>query len=965
MSGPDLTRWPEADDILDRALGMPVADRRAFVRQAASDADLVAALDAVLAEAAQLDGFLQPGAVWSGPLAHELAEAISDSKPAPQMLAPGARIEHYEVVGFLGRGGMGEVYRARDTKLGREVALKVLPEHFARDADRLARFRREARVLASLNHPGIGGIYGIAEAEIPAEDGGGCLEALVLELVEGPTLAERINGRALPIAEALAIGRRLIDALAAAHERGILHRDLKPANIKVLADGSVKILDFGLARALLPEPESGDAVMDITAGSPGRLLGTASYMSPEQARGERVDQRTDVWAFGCVLFEMLTGVRAFAGASVTEILARVIERDPAFASLPAATPPSIRRLLRRCLAKDPARRLGYVGDALLEFDEAADEPLREPAASSWLSALTLLLAGLLLGGAVVWLLGRSAPPPAAPVARLAVSLPDGDQPVTGYQPMPAISPDGRTIVYRARRNGVTQLFRRSIDALEPQPIPGTENATGPFFSPDARWLGFDSDGVLKRVSLEGGAPVPIAPAPGGTTATWLEDGEIVFATNTSRVLMRVPASGGTPVAITTLDQDRGDTLHLLPQALPGGQDVVFTIVVGAERHAAVLRLDTGAVHVLTAGTNARLVAGSYLVFARDGVLWAARFDAATRSLSGTPMPLSDRIASTDNTVLHAAVGSDTLVYLPPQPGGPARQLVWVDRQGEHTPIDLDPRPYVRVGLAPDGVRLALAVEDDENTDIWVADPEKRTMSRLTFDPTIDTMPTWSPDGQRIAFRSERSGPGIFQRDAQGAGQLERLTQTDGPIHSPYSWTPDGRTLLLALFRSFRSQAIGSVSPPDPKVHVLLDGDFAQLDPQVSRDGRWMAYQSDETGRFEVYVRPFPDVDAGRWEVSTAGGTSPRWSPDGRELFYFDGAGLAAVRVSADGPFAAGAPARLFDITPFGGRLGPDFEVAPDGQRFLFMLPAPTQAPRAVQLVLVQRWADELRTLSAR
>lgn len=948
----DLTRWPEADDLLDRALALPANERTAFVRREAADPGLAAALEAVLAEAERDDGFLDPVSGLSHSVAEALRNAAAGLAPA---LAPGARIEHYEVIGAIGRGGMGEVYRARDTRLARDVALKILPDRYARDPERRARFRREARVLASLNHAAIAAIYGVAES-----DG---IEALVLELVEGETLAERLTKGPLAIDEALTVARQLVDGIAAAHDRGILHRDLKPANVKLAAPASVKILDFGLAR-VLASADAVDSRTSLTTDSPHAVLGTAAYMSPEQARGRPVDERTDVWAFGCILFEMLTGSRAFGGTTVADVLAGVIEREPAFSLLPSATPPSIRRLLRRCLEKDPERRLAYIGDARLELDDAT-APHAEPAAPSpaaaWAARAAWLAIGVALATAV--LLWRRPDPPPLVVSRLVLPLPAGDQPVTGFQPAVALSPDGALIVYRARRAGITQLFKRPLNALEPSPIPGTENATSPFFSTDGRWLGFDSDGVLKRVALAGGTPVTICSAPGGVTAAWLPDDTIVFATNTSRTLQRVAASGGTPVPITALDPTRGDTLHLLPDVPPQGHALIFTVVTGAGRQVATLDLATGAVRTIVEGTHGRYVEAGFLVFAREGALWGSRFDTERMMLVGRPVPLEPRMANTDGTVFHfttAAAGS--LVYLPPQPSTNAQRVVWIDRQGRETAIGIAPKPYTRVSLAPDGVRLAFAIEEEGNTDIWVADPSRETMSRLTFEPTIETMPTFSPDGARVAFRSEREGPGVFQRNAQGSGSVERLTVTDGPIHSPYSWTPDGKTLLVAVFRSFRSQAIGSVTPPETSVRILLDGDFAQLDPHVSPDGRWMAYQSDETGRFEVYVRPYPSLDAGRWQVSTSGGTSPRWSPDGRELFFYDGEGLARVPIDARGEtLSLGRPARLFAVKPFGGRLGPDIEVAPDGQRFLFLLPEPRSAPAPAGFVVVQNWVEELRT----
>jgi Tol biopolymer transport system component/predicted Ser/Thr protein kinase len=957
----DFTRWPGADDILDAALALPADERAVYVRRATADADLIAALEAVLVEAHAEDGFLDPSGAWSGVLGRELREVMGDEPPA---LDSGSFVEHYEVIAPVGRGGMGEVYRARDTRLAREVALKVLPVRYARDHERRARFQREARVLASLNHPGIAAIYGVAES--------GDVEALVLELVEGPTLSEVIAAGPMPLTEVISTAGRLVDAISAAHARGILHRDLKPANIKVSDSGGVKILDFGLARVLEHDSTARRESAELTRQSAQVLIGTASYMSPEQARGQQLDERTDIWAFGCVLFEMLTATRAFNGSSVADVLAAVIEREPPFSLLPPDTPEPLRRLLRRCLDKNPDRRLGFIGDARLELDDALAAP--QPPAGTGLTAgdsdvlqgslsrFRIGGIGLLVAAVIAGLIGiawyfRPMSSTSAPFARLMIALPAGDRPVTAFQPMTALSPDGRTIVYRANRGDRSYLFRRDLEALDPVMIAGTDGASSPIFSPDGRSLAFDADGVLKRVALAGGTPVVICNAPGGVTGAWLSDDTIVFATNTGRVLQRVPASGGTPEAITELDQRRGDTLHLLPREIPGNRLLLFTLVTGATRHLATVDPETRSVNVLTEGSHATFVEPDALIFARQGSLWAVRFDRLTASLIGNAVPLDERVASTDNTVFHYAASRDSLVYLPPQSASGRQRLAWLDRQGRESPVNLEPRPYVRVGLSPDNQRLALTLDEDGNQDVWIAEPARNTISRLTYETTIETMPTWTPDGRHVAFRSEREGPGVFRRDAQGTGPIERLTTTDGPIHSPYSWTPDGTTLLLAVFRSFRHQAIASVTPPATTVRILLDGDFAQLDPHVSPDGRWLAYQSDETGRFEVYVRPYPDVNAGRWLISAAGGTSPRWGPDGRELFYYDGEAIVRVTVSANAAFVSGQASRLFDVRPFGGRLGPDFEVSNDGQRFLFLIPTDTETTRSSSLVFVQSWAQ--------
>ncbi len=925
----DWRQWPDADAILDEVLALPASERQArLAERAGEDADLLAALSRVLDEAERADDFLAPPS--------SLTPLLTDGS-----LSVGDQLEHYEILGPLGRGGMGEVYRARDLRLGREVALKVLPVPYAAQADRTARFRREAQVLASLSHPNIAAIFGVAEDE--------GLEALVLELVEGRTLADRLSDGPIPVSEAMAIARQLVDALDSAHARGVLHRDLKPANIKMTPDGSVKVLDFGLAKVLAPL-----AVDDgITAQHPEVRLGTAPYMSPEQVRGRAVDVRADIWAFGCVLYEMLTGTRAFGGQSSADVMARILERTPSYAEWPPDAPASLRRLVRRCLEKAPERRLGYIGDARLdlEVDETEHpEQVFRSRTGYWLAAGIAI--GLLVGAAGIWGLygvGRTAPTE----SRLSLMFPDGDQPVTGYQPSVALSPDGRTVVYRASHDGTTRLFKRPLASLTAEPVAGTEGATGPFFSPDGRWLAFDAGGVIKRVPIEGGPAVEIAEAPGGATAAWLDDDTIVFATNTSRVLQQVPVAGGAVTPLTKLDADRGETLHLLPEAVPGQRAVLFTITRGAERELAWVSLDGGEVHRLGEGSHARILSGSTLVFARAGALWRGQWGPGVPSLQPDVAPLLEGIDHTDQIVFHYDVAPDgTLAYLPERPETSLSRLVWYDRSGQSTAANLAPGPYTRVALSPDGQEVALSMRDRGNTDVWVGDLRTGSLTRLTTDPAIDTAPIWSPQGNQVVYRSERSAPGLFRRDAQGAGDEVRITTTDGPIHSPYGWTPDGRTVLFSLFRSFNRQAIASVTPPSPDVQVLLEGEFAQVDPQVSPDGHWLAYQSDETGRFEIYVRSYPNVGAGRWTVSTQGATTPRWSVDGRELYAAEGGALVSVG-HADGETFAPHPTRLlFRVEAFEGRLGRDYEVGP-GNRFLVLESLPRASAPPAQVVVIQ------------
>ncbi len=886
----DLGRWPEADDLLDRALALPPEEREAFVRRAtAHDRALGYALASIVREAGRDDGFLEPGGALTGDFGAEVGRALELQPAAAHILTPGNSIEHYEVLELLGRGGMGEVYRARDRRINRDVALKVLLPQFADDPDRLARFRREAQVLAAINHPGIASIYGLAEQD--------SVRALVLEYVDGATLAERLESGAMSVTESVAIARQLAEAIEAAHEAGIIHRDLKPANIILLrtssdrigpgAAHSLKVLDFGLGKALAPLHHD-TALHGLTGTSPGILLGTAAYMSPEQARAEVVDERADIWAFGCVLFEMLTGTRAFPGRTAAEVLGNIVEREPAFSLLPENTPASIRRLLRRSLEKQLPRRLSCMRDAILELDDAT-LPALEPAVRRPPSVAAFVAAIVAIGivAALVLQTMRRPEPVPQPVARFTVPLPPGDMPAIGLQPVVAVSPDGRTLVYAARRGDATVLFRRDLATLEPSLIAGTEGGRSPFFSPDGRWLGFVADGELKRISLGGGAAEPIAPAAGEVTATWMADDAIVFSTSATRVLHRVPASGGTPAALTTLNLARGDRMHLLPQALPGtrkssakarGNDaLLFTIITGSEGQVAVLRRDTGDTSILTTGTHGRYLPGGRLMFSRDNALWIAPFDAETLTMTGEPVPLLDGVEHTADQVAHLDVAADGTHGLPAcrrlrSRGPPDRRgsIAAADRQrSDSRPGRLSVRRY-----PPDGSRIALAIREQGDTDIWIATPSRQTMTQLTAEPANEMRPVWSPDGQSIVFQSDRAGTDIYRRGVQGAGQAERLTEQGVSLEGPHSITPDGRVILFGVRSS-----IAAVTPPSTEAHTLVSGTATILDPRVSPDGRYLAYQSRESGRFEVCVTEYPPKPTRRWRVSTAGGTLPRWGRD--------------------------------------------------------------------------------------
>jgi Tol biopolymer transport system component len=903
-------------------------------------------------------------------------------------LAPGVRLGAYEVIGLLGAGGMGEVYRARDTKLERDVAIKVLPAAVAQDPERLARFKREAQVLASLSHPHIGAIYGF-------EDSTG-VGALVLELVEGPTLADRIAAGPIPIDEALPIARQIADALEAAHERGIIHRDLKPANIKLSGDGDVKVLDFGLAKALENTSASGTASalsISPTITSPGLathagvLLGTAAYMSPEQAKGRPLDKRSDIWSFGCVLFEMLSGRRAFDGEDITDVLAAIVRGEPDWTALPADTPAQIRKLLRRGLEKDRKKRLADIADARYEIDEAIAAPTKEPVASATVAiskrrtgvtaavAVASALVAALLAGAAVWWWTRPAPAEPRLVSRFTIPLPRPLQP-TATQPL-AISRDGKFVYFVAQTATGSEVYKRPLEQLQANPVAGAaaRNNTGGvvgsmFLSPDGQWIAFNDtrDGAFKKVSVNGGPAATICEAGsasgGFRGATWGSNGTIVFATTASPGLMQVSDAGGTPKPLTT--PKNKNEVHLQPRFLPDGKTLLF-VVQSREtpNRIFVLSLASGEMKSLIDGSSPKYVPSGHIVFIREGALWAVRFDERRLEVVGDAVPVEQGVqirntgplatgmfdVSPNGTLLFSSGSSDS-----------RRTIVWVDRTGRDETIPAPPREYTTLRISPDGRRVALDIRDQDQ-DIWVWDFEHPTLMRLTFDPALDLMPLWTPDGSRIIFASGRKPAGIYWQPADGTGVAEPLLGDDDVI-APTGISRDASILLLREV-SKGSSDITLFKFAGKEKHPLIAAEkFNEGGGTLSPDGRWLAYDSNESGQPEVYVRPFPAVDSGgRWQVSNGGGTRPAWAPNGRELFYIASAGaLMAVAVQANPSFAYGNPVKLFDgsylWSPAGG--GRPYDVSPDGRRFV-MIKLQSDATNA-NLVIVENWLDHLRSV---
>ena len=910
-------------------------------------------------------------------------------------LSPGTRLGHYDVTSLLGEGGMGQVWQATDTQLNRQVALKILPDAFSADPDRLARFQREAQILASLNHPNIAAIHGIEEAEPSTGSGQGAVRALVLELVDGPTLADQIAKGPIPLDEALPIAKQIAEALEAAHEAGVIHRDLKPANIKVRDDGTVKVLDFGLAKALDTTPEgdpSQSPTLTAAATQMGVILGTAAYMSPEQARGKPVDRRADIWAFGCVLYEMLTGQRPFRGEDVSLTLAAVMTFMPDLDRLPGTLSPTLRTYLARCLAKDPKERLRDIGDVRLAMEGAFDlpapgpverpeTPAAVPREAVWgragaMVGVALVAAGV--AGLAVWTGIRPDGVPAglvrftiAPAATLALGQAGTRQDI-------AITRDGTQVIYVSRQG--PQLIVRPIDQLVGAPLRGSEGGFGPFVSPDGEWVGFTpvrSQSTLQKVSIFGGPPITITEAPASIFgASWGTDDQIIFGTSGGG-LFRVPGGGGEPKALTTPDTGQGETSHLWPSIIPGHDAVVFTAGSGdiATGQLRVLDLVTGeATSLGLSGVSPRYVSTGHLVFASvDGSVRAVPFDARSLEVTGSPVPLVEGVGVKPTGAANFSVSDNgRLVYVSGAVDGSQQSLVWVDRAGREESTAAPPRPYSTLSLSPDGTRAALAVQDGGRVDVWVSELARGTLTRVTNDEGFDGNPLWSPDGSRLVFRSDRNGkPEVFWRSADGSGAAELLLTMDASVSDvyPYDWSADGATLFLYATFQETDADIGMVSVDTPGTWApLIQTAAREWAPTLSPDGRWLAYASDETGRDEVYVQRFPELD-GRHPISVGGGYRPTWSDDGRELLYLraqSGPPDAAMRVSievedGDPPsLRAGTPEPLFEWRYAAGPNRRYYDVSPDGQRFLVIGREDSTGVATPEITVVLNWFQELK-----
>jgi len=890
----------------------------------------------------------------------------------------GKTLSHYKVLEKIGQGGMGEVYRAEDTNLSREVAIKVLPEQFTKDPQRLARFEREAKLLASLNHPNIAAIHSFEHA-----DG---IHFLVLELVPGETLQERVAKGPLPVEEALEVCRQIAEGVEAAHEKGVIHRDLKPANVKVTPEGKVKILDFGLAKAFEGEIPAADISQSPTLTEEmtraGVIMGTAAYMSPEQAKGKEVNKQADIFSFGAILYELLTGKRAFQGETITETLAKILEGEPDWKAVPESVPSRIQELMEDCLEKAPDNRLRDIGNAGIQIKRALKDPVSpievasavQPGQQRWTLGVALVL-GAVVAGLAVWLLIQPSSPEQALNRFVVRPSPPAVLASSGSKEV-AISPDGRQLVYMGDSEGGRQLYLRSLDDFVDRPIPGTANPVSTvFFSPDGKSIGFFAEGKLKKTSLAGGSPITLCDAPQGPrSGDWFE-GTIVFATTleSGQGLYRVSANGGEPEMLAIPNLDEGVQAYVDPDFLPDGKDLLFTIQFSTGNQTALLSLETGEQKVvLENAREARYLSTGHLVYEQSGTgnLMAVPFDLAALEVTGESVPVVQGVRLTPGGFVDYSISDNgTLVYVPDLGASQYRySLVWVDRSGTETLVTQEKREYASPRISPDGKRVLFSMrQTGGSSGLVIYDLEQDSFSRLVVEATAAGSAMWTPDGKWITFRAVMDGPlKIYRQLTDRSAPPEPLaTPLDEVNKMPTSWSPDGRVLILnGQTQNNNAWDIFILNREEnEELQPFITTSGHECCARFSPDGQWLAYVSDERGRNEVYIRPYPGPgDKFLVSEEREGGGEPVWSPDGTELFYRSGRRMMVVSVQTKPSFRAGRPGVLFEGShratnrPLGFQY---YDISPDGERFLMIKQEQTAGG---QINVVQNWFEELKRL---
>ncbi len=944
-------RWRRIEEIYNAALDLEPGRRDAHLAEAcADDESLRNEIESLLREGSESKEIMKGPALEFA--AKALAEDGASLTPADLI---GRSVSHYRIFEKIGEGGMGEVFLAEDTNLNRRVAIKVLSDRFAHDSERLARFRREAELLASLNHPNIAAIYGLEESNGK--------RFIVMELVEGQTLAQRLLKGPLPVGDAQEVCRHIAEGLEAAHEKGVIHRDLKPGNVMITADEKVKILDFGLAKALIAESAAAASqAVSETMTRPGTILGTAAYMSPEQARGLPVDRRTDIWSFGCVLYEMLTGRRAFQGETVSDTIASILNQEPDWRYLPSNVSPNLRRVLERCLCKNLHHRIHDISDVRIDLEEILNSPaerdLQEIKTSKKLSNFLLFcvcLAFALLGTALLWRLWPSRVAPPA-LERVSIPLHAGGMTLTN-PPSLAISRDGRTLVFPARTGEDQRLYVRRMDELEPRLLRGTENATNPFLSSNGEWVGYASvNKGLWKVPLLGGTPQPIASFSKNFIlhgACWDEQDRILFSGGYSMPgLWSVPAEGGTPLPILRPPEESGTVWYMWPDLLPDNCGVVFTICREGNASLAAFSFQTREVRTLVAsGSNGRYLPSGHLVYESDGQLWATLFDPRRLETYGPKRSLLTDVGGSWTTDDYKVSSTGTLAYIPASAW--LSRLVWKDRKGGTEILKFRPRHFLLPTLSNDGHRLVDHLLEADVRCLWTGSVEGEPLVRLTYGRD-DVFGKFTPDGKWVLFTSIQGGRyNMWRIRADGSGKAERLT--DSPLaQKPTSVSPDGKILVFNQgIKSGDYTEIWVCEFDRPKdARPFVTGRHHALEAVFSPDARWIAYQSDESGRFEIYLRPYPGPDPKK-QISIDGGWGPLWNPNGRELFFKTATGLMST------PMAAGQPAGPATVVfaPIWGVPVRDYSVSPDGRRFLL-----AESGSSPQINVVTNWFEELKRL---